>query len=367
MQKKIRYAVVGLGHIAQTSMLPTFKNSKNSELAALISADPVKLKKLGRKYGVTHLYNYENFEEALNSGNIDAVYIALPNSLHREFTLRAARSGVHVLCEKPMALNERDCMAMIEGCADCNVKLMIGYRLHFEMTNMKAVEIAQSGKLGDLRIFNSTFTMQIKDFDNIRLQKNLGGGTLYDIGIYCINAARYLFQDEPTEVMAMQARNTDRRFTEVDEMSSVILKFPKERLATFTSSFGAADSAFFEIIGTKGSLCADPAYEHAEGLALEVTIDGKTRKFDYPKRDQFGAELTYFSDCIINDTDPEPSGFEGLADVRIIEALHKSAHLGRAIHIEPVEKEQWPDLSLEIRKRPFAKPETVHVTSPTGD
>ena len=365
--RKIRYAVIGLGHIAQTAMLPAFKNSKNSELTALVSGDPVKLKKLGRKYGVNHLYNYEQIDQCLNLDLIDAVYIALPNNLHREYAEKAARAGLHVLCEKPMALNERDCTAMIEACADADVKLMIAYRLHFERTNMKAVEIVKSGKLGEPRIFNGSFTMQITDRENIRLQKKMGGGTLWDIGIYCLNAARYIFQDEPTEVMCMQARGKDKRFSEIDEMSSVILKFPKERLATFTSSFGAANSAYFDIIGTKGSLCADPAYEHAESLEMQVTIGERTKKHTFPKRDQFGAELTYFSDCIINDEDPEPSGYEGLADVRMIDALLKSAHLGRMIHIEPIPKkkqEKRPDLSQEIRKKPFGKTETVHVTAP---
>ena len=182
--------------------------------------------------------------------------------MHRDYTVRACRAGIHVLCEKPLAVSESDCEEMINAAAENGVKLMTAYRLHFEQANMKAVEIAQSGKLGELRAFNSVFTMQVKDGD-IRLQKDLGGGTLYDIGIYCINAARYLFQDEPIEVFGFSANNGEKRFKEVDEMFSAILRFPDERLASFTTSFGASDVSAYQIVGTEGDLRVDPAYEFA--------------------------------------------------------------------------------------------------------
>ncbi len=138
------------------------------------------------------------------------MYIALPNHMHQEYTIRAAQAGIHVLCEKPMALTVAECQSMIHACRDNRVKLMIAYRLHFEKSNLKAIKLAQSGKLGDLRIFSSVFTMQVKE-GNSRLQRSLGGGTLYDIGIYCINAARYLFQDEPLRVFANRASSDDVR------------------------------------------------------------------------------------------------------------------------------------------------------------
>jgi predicted dehydrogenase len=182
-KRKIRYAVVGQGYISQIAVLPAFAHARrNSELAALISDDPLKLKKLGRKYDVHRLYSYDQYDACLSSGEIDAVYIALPNNMHRDYTERAARAGVHILCEKPMAVTEEDCEAMIRAAGASHVKLMIAYRLHFEATNLKAVQIARNGKLGELRIFNSLFTMQVEK-DNIRLKKGLGGGTLYDIGI----------------------------------------------------------------------------------------------------------------------------------------------------------------------------------------
>jgi len=250
-KKKVRYAVVGLGHIAQVAVLPGLENSKNSELAALVSNDPTKLAELAQRYGIDKTYSYEQYEQCLGSGDVDAVYIALPNDLHCQYTVRAAQAGVHVLCEKPMAVTEDECRQMIEATRERGVKLMIAYRLHFEEANLKAVEIVQSGQIGAPRIFTSLFNMLVKDGD-IRVSSARGGGTLYDIGVYCINAARYLFQSEPTEVFAASANSGEERFREVDEMSSVIMRFPEERLASFTASFGAADVSAYRVAGTKG-------------------------------------------------------------------------------------------------------------------
>src|SRR5438132_3880640 len=310
--KKVRYAVVGLGYIAQIAVLPAFKHARNSELRALVSSDPKKLKELGRKYVVSNTYSYEDYASCLESGEVDAVYIALPNVMHREYTERAARAGIHVLCEKPMAITEQECESMIEAAQRNRVKLMIAYRLHFEEANLRAVDIVNSGKLGRPRIFNSVFSQQVKEGD-IRLQKELGGGTLYDIGIYCINAARYLFGEEPEEVSAFTGNNGEERFQEVEEACSAILRFPQDKLAGFTSSFGAADVSAYEVVGTKGILRVDPAYEFAESLEHELIIKGETQRRMFPKRDQFAPELLYFSNCIKNNQDPEPSEAEGLA------------------------------------------------------
>src|SRR6266550_6491801 len=201
--KKVRYAVVGLGYISQAAVLPAFAHARNSALTALVSDNPTKLKKLSKKYSVPNTYSYEEYSECLASGEVDAVYIALPNHLHRAYTEAAAAAGIHVLCEKPMAVTEGDCQAMIAAAEKNKIKLMIAYRLHFEEANLKAIELVQSGKLGEPRIFNSTFTMQMKP-GNVRMQREKGGA-LYDIGIYCINAVRALFAAEPTAVVAWSA------------------------------------------------------------------------------------------------------------------------------------------------------------------
>jgi predicted dehydrogenase len=171
--QKVRYAVVGLGHIAQVAVLPAFAHAQNSELAALVSDDPEKLEKLGRRYKVKARFSYDRFDECLHSGVVDAVYIALPNHLHREYTERAARAGVHVLVEKPMAVTEEDCLAMIRATEENEVKLMVAYRLHFEEANLKAIDLVQGGRLGDVRLFDSVFTMTVKP---VRRRADGGGG-----------------------------------------------------------------------------------------------------------------------------------------------------------------------------------------------
>ncbi|MEW5918299.1 MAG: Gfo/Idh/MocA family oxidoreductase, partial [Gemmatimonadota bacterium] len=351
---RVRYAVVGLGHIAQSAVLPAFAHaSKNSELTALVSDSRHKLRTLGEEHDVGLQFEYEEFDELCASGAIDAVYIALPNNLHREYTERAARHGVHVLCEKPMAVTVEDCRAMMDAARTNRVKLMVAYRLHFEPANLEAALIAQQRKLGEVRVFNSIFTMQVKQGD-IRLKKALGGGTLYDIGIYCINAARMIFKAEPTEVFAMSAKNGETRFAEVDEMTAVTLRYPDDRLATFVTSFGAADTSRFQLIGTKGDLAVDPAYEIAETLTHHEKIDGRRRKRRYPKRDQFAPELEYFSDCILNDKEPEPSALEGLADVQIIQAALESERTRRPVRIT-VKSDAPVQRSQSAYKRPVRR------------
>jgi len=361
---RIRYAVVGLGHIAQVAVLPAFEQARNSELKALVSDDPDKLKKLGRKYSVKRQYSYAQFEECLASGEIDAVYIALPNSMHREYTVRAAQAGIHVLCEKPMAVTEEECRDMIRAAAQANVRLMIAYRLHFDKANLSAVDIVRSGVLGDPRVFHSAFTMQVRAEDNIRLKRTMGGGTVYDIGIYCINAARYLFRSEPEEVVAFSASGSDPRFSDVDEMTSAVLRFPGERLAAFACSFGAADSGAYDIVGTKGSLRLDPSYDYAAEMTLTTKISGKEREKTFSRHDQFGPELVYFSDCVSEGRNPEPDGREGLADVRIIRAIYESARAKKSVTLEAFEKEVRPGPEQEITRPGIKEPQVVSVESP---
>ena len=364
--KKIRYAVVGLGYISQIAVLPAFKHAQeNSELVAMVSSDEKKLKKLGKKYHVSKTYSYEQYAECLASGDIDAVYVALPNNMHRAYAEGAAEAGVHVLCEKPMAVTEEECESMIDAASRNNVKLMIAYRLHFEKGNLAAISAITEGKIGDPRIFHSEFCQQVAP-GNSRLQRSLGGGPLYDIGVYCINAARYLFQAEPEEVFAYGGSlRGDPRFDQVEEMSAAAMRFPNDRLASFTCSFGAADRSAYEVIGTKGVLRMDPAYEMVDDLKCELTIDDRTHKSTYKKRDQFGPELVYFSNCILRNIAPEPSGKEGLADVRIIQALLESQAKQHSIRIAAVEELERPREEQEIHKPPVGRPQLVKAAAPS--
>lgn len=365
-RRKVRYAVVGLGHIAQIAVLPAFRNAENSELFALVSSDSDKLEKLGKKYSLEHLYSYEDYGRALS--NVDAVYLALPNHLHREYAVRAAAAGVHVLCEKPMAVTSEDCRAMIEAAQQNHAKLMIAYRLHFEAGNLEAIRLARSGKLGELRIFTSELAQQVSD-RNVRVSEAVtsGGGPVYDMGVYCINAARYLFGSEPTEVLAVTGNNGDKRFQRVEEMTSVVMRFPQERLATFTCSFGTVDIGRYALIGTKGVLRADPAYDYAMAIKHQLTVGEKTKSQKFPKRDQFAAQLVYFSDCVLKNKEPEPSGLEGLADVRIVEAIYESARMKRAVHIPELPGKKRPSLSQEIHRAAHGKPRIIHAKPPSRE
>ncbi|MBW4512966.1 MAG: Gfo/Idh/MocA family oxidoreductase [Scytonematopsis contorta HA4267-MV1] len=365
-KNKIRYAVVGLGWFAQEAALPAFAQADNSELTALVSDDPDKLKEISKQYGIQDTYSYEQYEECLKSGKVDAVYIALPNHLHCEYTVRAANQGIHVLCEKPMAVTEDECEKMIKASEDNNVKLMIAYRLHLEESNLQAIETVNSGKIGEPRIFNSVFTQQVEK-GNIRLQKAIGGGTLYDIGIYCINATRYLFKDEPIEVFAVAANNGEERFAEVEEMTSAILRFPNDRLATFTCSFGAEKVSTYQVVGTKGDLRVDSAYAWEGEQKHTLTINSEKQERSFESHGQLAAEFVYFSDCILQNKNPEPSGMEGLNDVRIIRTLNQSIETGKPVQIKNLDQQKRPTSAQNINLPPVEeKPELVNAASPGG-
>jgi glucose-fructose oxidoreductase len=347
-------------------VLPAFAHAKrNSTLAALVSGQPKKLQALGRRYGVRHLCDYQDADTLFTSGEIDAVYIALPNNLHEEFTVRAAHAGLHVLCEKPMAVTARDCEAMIRATAAAKVRLMVAYRLHFERANLEAAQLARQGKLGDLRLFSSDFSMQVRKH-NIRLERAKGGGPLYDIGVYCINAARYTLSQEPQSVFATATRSRDPRFHEIDESVIGVMRFKDERLASFNCSFGAADRSTYTVTGTHGSITLDPAYEYAQGLGFTLNVGDRKRKRQFNKRDQFAAEIEYFSQCILDDRTPEPSGEEGLADVRIVEAMQRSINGGRWVDIKPIPRKRRPALKQDIRRPPVPREPTLVDAEPAS-
>jgi predicted dehydrogenase len=363
--RRIRYAVVGLGHIAQVAVLPAFGHARrNSELVAVVSDDRTKRQEIARRYRIDRTFSYDEFENCLEA--VDAVYIALPNSMHAEYTIRAARAGVHVLCEKPMAVTVEECRQMIAACRKAKVKLMVAYRLHFETLNLAAMELARRGRLGDVKYFNSSFSMTVRRGD-IRTKRAYGGGTLYDIGVYCINAARNLFRSEPTAVSAVSVNSGLATLAEIDETTAATLRFGNDRVATFITSFNAADVAAYRIVGTKGDLHADPAYEYAEGLTYSLTIEGRTTRKTVEKRDQFAPELLYFSDCILENREPEPSGDEGLQDVRIVQALYKSAKSGRSVAIPAFTKRHRPTARQRIVRPGVKKPRLVKVQSASRD
>lgn len=357
-------AVIGQGHFAQAAVLPAIAQLDDIELTALVSGSEHKLDELGERYGVRLLAHYDELDEILARGEIDAVYIAVPNDQHAEMTLIAARHGVHVLCEKPMAPTEAECMQMIRACEQRDVKLMIGYRLHFQTANLVAIEIARGGELGDPRIFSSTFTYQVRE-NNTRVQPRRGAGPLYDIGIYCVNAARYLFRSEPTEVSGLRLAGRDPRFKFVVEAYAATMRFPHERVAQFTCSFGAVDRAHYEVIGTEGFLTLDNAYNYQDDMMMYVRGQHGEKWRTFERSDQIAAEIEYFARCVRDDVDPEPSGWEGLADVRILQGIQQAAWFDRVVPIDPVLRPRRPNLGQSIEVEAPAPPPLVDVQQPT--
>ena len=360
--RPIRFAVIGQGNFAQAAILPAFATAAGCELVALFSEDQTKRRSLQRQYRVASALPYREYDTFLRSGAVDAVYIALPNDLHCEYTVRAAQAGVSVLCEKPMAVSSRDAATMLDACTRGRVFLMIAYRLHFEAAHLDLVERMQRGQIGRPRYITSTFGLQVRP-DNIRTKRHHGGGPLLDLGVYCINAARYLFRAEPLEVVAFRETTPrDERFSEVDEHVSALLRFPEERTAQFTCSFGSYDHSSLTVVGEKGRLTLDPAYDYVGKRVLTVEVGERSpaRKV-FPKRDQVAAELMAFADCVRTGRTPEPSGEEGLADLRIIEAIERSFKEGKVQAVEVVARAVRPEASQRIDRPAHEKPKVIHA------
>ncbi|HEX3148053.1 MAG TPA: Gfo/Idh/MocA family oxidoreductase [Gemmataceae bacterium] len=361
--KKIRYAVVGAGWFGQSAVLPAFANAReHSALAALVSGDVQKRATLSSDYSVP-AYSYEQYEDLLRSGSIDAVYIVSPNSIHKDHALAAARHGIHVLCEKPLADSAVAAEEIVAACDRAGVLLMTAYRLHFEKGNLQAIDLIRKGTIGEARAMMSAFTQQV-DPDNSRLDAKLGGHPLLDVGVYCINAARYLFRAEPVEVTAFAATANDPRFHDVPEMVSAVMRFPEERLASFTCGFGEAKTSSYQVIGTKGDLCMDPAFSHVGERVMTVTVDGKSKKTEFGESDQIAAEIVYFSECVQKGRRPEPDGREALIDLWIIEAIKSSILKGMAVPLQPVPEKPRPDKAQHISKPKKPEPELVRANAP---
>lgn len=364
-ERKIRYALVGAGNIAQVAVLPAFAHAAgNSELVAIVSSDEHKREELGKRYAIEHLGPYQDFERLVREAGAEAVYVAVPNHLHREWTERAARAGLHVLCEKPMADTVEDCQAMIRATEAAGVKLMIAYRLHFEEANLGAVELIRAGRIGDPRIVQATLTQQVRAGD-VRTLASEGGGALLDEGPYCVNAARYLLGAEPTEVFAFSSVGQDPRSQGVDETTLALLRFPEGRLAQFTVSQAAAGTTAFRVVGTDGDLRVDPAFDYVGERKHFLTAGGQTEERTFPARDQFAPELLYFSRCILEGAAPEPDGEEGLCDVRVLVALRESARQGHPVSLPPFERRRRPDPGQVLTRPPAEPPPPVDAPAPT--
>jgi predicted dehydrogenase len=327
-ERKTGYAVIGLGRIAGHFM-PGVLNTSNSSITGLVSGHRDKANKIAAQYGVPQhsIYNYENFDDIAHNPNIDAVYVALPNSMHAEYTIRAAKARKHVLCEKPMSTTVADAAAMIAACKAANVKLMIAYRCHYEPTNLKAVQLITDGAIGQVQAIESSFGFNI-GLGEWRLNKKLaGGGPLFDVGIYSLNACRYLTREEPVQIAAFSSvTDRDGRFDQVEENVSWTMRFPSGVVASCATTYGAGMPGYFKVYGSKGWLQVDQAFVY-EGLRLRGEFQGTKLDELNPARDpsHFTAEAAHFSRNIQNGEQPRTPGEEGLRDMRYITEIYRSA------------------------------------------
>ncbi len=361
--KKVRYGIVALGSISQEGMMPGVAHTANSEITALVTGDPEKASELCKMYSVTDAYSFDQFERLLNSSQVDALYVATPNWRHAEFAVPALRAGIHVLLEKPMEVDSQACQQIIDAQQQSGAKLMVAYRLHFEPATIAAIEKVRSGELGEVHLFTSTFC-QLIDPNNHRVKNGVLAGPLFDMGPYPINGIRNLFEDEPTEAFATATRHPASGFPDIDDTVSVVLRFPKERIAQFTVSYYGNEMDQYTVVGSKGLLEANPGFVYGKPLEFTVKTGEKKVHHSFKNTDQFGGEMRYFSDCILNGTDPEPDGYEGLADVRVIEAALRSIKSGRFEKIERVTRQRRISPEQEERLPAQKTPEMVHASAP---
>ena len=334
--KKLGWAIVGLGSLSINQILPAFSQCEKSKVVALVSGHPDKANKLALRYGVSpkNIYNYQNYDSIKDNPEVDIIYIVLPNGMHAEYTVRGLQAGKHVLTEKPMANTPAECQQMIDAGRKANKKLMVAYRCRYEPYNQEAVRVARSQELGTVKVILADAGFAMKDPNVWRLKKSLaGGGSLMDIGIYALQAARYLTGEEPSEVNAMMySTPNDPRFKEVEEAINFQLRFPSGILANCTSSYGYAWQSHYRVVTNEGWLEMDPATAYS-GLRMRVHRGNVTEEKDLPVVDHFAAEMEHMSDCVMQNKEPLTPGEEGLRDLTIMHALYEAANTGKTVRL----------------------------------
>jgi len=367
--RKVRYAIVGLGDIAQEDMMPGVKHTENSEITALVTSDPDKARELGGKYAVDALFKYEEFDPALESDIFDAIYIATPNWRHAEFIIPALKAGIHVLTEKPLEVSTEKCNEILAAKKASSAKLMVAYRLHFEPATLDSIEKIRSGALGDVHLFASTFA-QMVDPKNHRVHYGELAGPVLDMGAYPVNAARYIFEDEPVEVASATGTKHPNSGYKQDfyDTVAVTLRFPANKLAQFNVSYFGGPIDSFTVVGTEGILELNPAYTFGRSLEQVLGVKGKQESHSFKNTDQFGGELKYFSDCILNDEDPEPGAEEGFADVRVLEGILTALQTGQSVPLAPFKRSRRIDPDRQrMTLSAVSTPELVHADNPGRD
>jgi predicted dehydrogenase len=334
--RKLGFAIVGLGSLSINQILPAFAECEHARPVAFVTGHPDKAAKLGPRYGIDpkNVYSYENYDSLRDNPAVDIIYIVLPNCMHTEYTIRGLRAGKHVLCEKPMATSVADCEAMIAAAKQAQRKLMIAYRCQYEPFNREMVRIARAREFGTLKSIVGDNGFNIGDATQWRLNLTLaGGGSLMDIGIYGLNAARFITGEEPSEVSGMiYTTPNDPRFREVEETTHFQLRFPSGVLGNFTTSYGYSPQGRIRFIADQGWFELEPSMNYT-GLRMRVHRDNRTEEISLPQRDHFALEMDHFAECVMNNKDPQTPGEEGLRDVKIMLAIYESAKSGKPVKV----------------------------------
>ena len=331
-KEKMGIALVGLGYYSTDLLAPALQETKNVELRGIVTGTPEKEKIWQEKYGIKpeSTYNYDNFDEIANNDAIDIIYVVLPNSMHHEYTIRAAKAGKHVICEKPMALNVKECEEMIAACNDNGVQLSIGYRMHFEPTTQEIMRIGQEKVYGDVRFICAGAGYNESREGHWKTRKHMGGGVMMDMGVYSLQAARYVTGEEPISVSAQTFTSRPEIFQDADETTTFQLEFPGGAIANLHTSFHT-NMNYLETSCANGWFRLNPfsAYRGIKG----ETKDGP---LDYPVINQQATQMDEVADCIANDKPLRVTGEEGLKDMRVVEAIYQSIASGEKVTLAPV-------------------------------
>jgi predicted dehydrogenase len=328
-EKKLGIALVGLGNYSTYQLAPALQETKYCYLAGVVTGTPEKADKWKKQYSIPdkNIYNYSNFDEISKNDSIDVIYVVLPNSMHHEFVLRAAKAGKHVICEKPMAVSVKESEEMIEVCKNTKVRLFVGYRLHSEPYARAAMNFRN--KINNkIRLIESGFGFPIGDPAQWRLKRSLsGGGAIMDLGIYAIQSARYSVGKEPISVIAQEYKTDNIKFKEVDETVFWQMEFPDGELSNSTASYSSQVNRLYISAG-RNWLELNPAFSYRG-------IKGNTNQGEIilPDINQQAAQMEDFSKCVLENIPSDADGEEGLKDMKVIEAIYRSIKTGKKVSV----------------------------------
>jgi predicted dehydrogenase len=329
-QKPLGVALCGLGSLSTDQIAPALQKTQFCKLTGIVTGTPEKAKRWQAKYSIPakNVYDYQTFDRMIDNPDIDVVYVVTPNALHAEHTIKAARAGKHVFCEKPMEISVERCQQMIDACKKANRKLGVAYRLQFEPHHLELMRLAREREFGDVKVIEASFGFAAGDPKQWRLRRELsGGGALMDVGIYALQASRYISGEEPIEISAMETKTDPVMFREVDESIAWQMRFPSGRLATCSTTYNANGMGRIRAHAQRGWFELDPAFNYT-GIRGRRS-DGKAISF--PATDHFAVELDTFARSILDDQPFRASGEEGLRDVSIMMNIYEAARTGRAV------------------------------------